>query len=74
MERNKSAYKLKGIPPVLWINLDGDEERQKHMEDQFADWEITDHTRISGIDARIEGLSHTRRQQLIFLTTMMLCS
>mgnify|MGYP001217807435 FL=1 len=55
MERNKSAYKLKGIPPVLWINLDGDEERQKHMEEQFADWEITDHTRISGIDARIEG-------------------
>jgi hypothetical protein len=52
MDRNKSAYKLKGIPPVLWINLEADTDRRKHMEDQFAEWEIEDHTRISGIDAR----------------------
>ena len=52
MDRNKSAYKLKGIPPVLWINLEADTDRRKHMEDQFAEWEVEDHTRISGIDAR----------------------
>ena len=52
MDRNKSAYKLKGIPPVLWINLEADTDRRKHMEDQFTEWEIEDHTRISGIDAR----------------------
>ena len=52
MDRNKSAYKLKGIPPVLWINLEADTDRRKHMEDQFVEWEIEDHTRISGIDAR----------------------
>ena len=50
MDRNKSAYKLKGIPPVLWINLEADTDRRKHMEDQFTEWEIEDHTRISGID------------------------
>lgn len=55
MDKNKSAYKLKGIPPVLWINLDADTERRKHMEDQFAYWEIENHTRIAGIDAREEG-------------------
>ena len=52
MDRNKSAHKLKGIPPVLWINLEADTDRRKHMEDQFTEWEIEDHTRISGIDAR----------------------
>ncbi len=52
MDRNKSAYKLKGIPPVLWINLEADTDRREHMEDQFTEWEIEDHTRISGIDAR----------------------
>ena len=52
MDRNKSTHKLKGIPPVLWINLEADTDRRKHMEDQFTEWEIEDHTRISGIDAR----------------------
>ena len=56
-ERNRSASKLKGIPPVLWINLDADVERREHMESQFKDWEIKDHTRISGIDARQEDPS-----------------
>jgi len=52
MDKNKSAYKLKGIPPVLWINLDSDTQRRQHMENQFKYWEIENHTRISGIDAR----------------------
>ena len=51
-ERNRSAHKLKGIPPVLWINLDADVHRREHMESQFRDWEIENHTRIAGIDGR----------------------
>ena len=51
-ERNRSASKLKGLPPVLWINLDADVHRREHMETQFKDWEITNHTRIVGIDGR----------------------
>lgn len=52
MDKNKSAYKLKNIPPVLWINLDSDNHRRQHMENQFKYWEIENHTRISGVDAR----------------------
>ena len=52
MERNRSASKLKGIPPVLWLNLDADMHRREHMESQFKHWEIENHTRIAGIDGR----------------------
>jgi hypothetical protein len=43
--------KLKGMGPILWINLDTETERQKHMIDLFEFYEIQ-HTRISAIDAR----------------------
>ena len=50
MDKNKSAYKLKGLPPIYYTNLDRSEDRRKYMEDQFQYWEITDYTRISGYD------------------------
>tara|TARA_Y100001970_G_scaffold291279_1_gene427833 strand:+ start:1590 stop:2402 length:813 start_codon:yes stop_codon:yes gene_type:complete len=50
MDKNKSAYKLAGLPKVLWINLDRFPDRKKYMEDQFNYWNIEDHHRISGID------------------------
>lgn len=43
--------KLKGISPILWINLDSEVERQKHMTDLLDFYEIS-HTRISAIDGR----------------------
>ena len=52
MDKNKSIFKLKGIPHVYWINLDSDNERCEYMEEQFKYWEIENHTRISGYDAR----------------------
>ena len=50
MDKNKSAYKLEGLPKVLWINLDRFPDRKKYMEDQFDYWDIKDHHRITGID------------------------
>ena len=43
--------KLKGICPILWINLDTETERQKYMTDLLDFYEISN-TRISAIDGR----------------------
>ena len=43
--------KLKGMGPVLWINLDTETDRQEHMNSLFDYYEIKN-TRISAIDAR----------------------
>ena len=56
-DKNKSAFKLKGLPHVYWLNLDADVERRKYMEDQFAYWEIENHTRISGYDGREDDVA-----------------
>ena len=52
MDKNKSAYKLKGLPPIYYINLDDQPDRAKYMEDQFKYWEIENYTRISAHDGR----------------------
>lgn len=57
MDNNKSAYKLKNIPPALWLNLDADSHRFEHMNSQFEYWEVQNHTRISGYDARVDDVS-----------------
>ncbi len=51
-DKNKSTFKLKGLPHIYWINLDSDVTRKEWMEDQFDYWEIENHTRISGYDGR----------------------
>ena len=51
-EKNKSAHKLKGLPPIYYLNLDEHSERRKYMEDQFEYWEIENYTRISAYDGR----------------------
>ena len=51
-DKNKGAFKLKCMPHIYWINLDADTDRREYMENQFKYWEIEDHTRIEGIDAR----------------------
>ena len=40
MDKNKSAYKLDGLPKVYWINLDSDVRRRRYMEDQFSYWKL----------------------------------
>ena len=57
MDKNKSAYKLKGLPPVYYINLDGEPERKMYMEAQLKYWEIEDYTRITAYDGREDDLS-----------------
>lgn len=57
MDKNKSTYKLKGIPRIYWINLDADVQRRQYMEQQFEYWEIENHVRISGFDGRVDDVS-----------------
>jgi hypothetical protein len=57
MDKNKATYKLKGIPPIYCINLDGQPERWEYMEDQFKYWELENYERISAYDGRDDDLS-----------------
>ena len=50
LDKNRSAFKLQGIPHIYWLNLDADVERREYMESQFRYWEIKNHTRIVGYD------------------------
>ena len=52
MENNKAVHKLKGLPPVYVINLDGEPHRWKAAEDMLKYWEVKDYTRISAYDGR----------------------
>ncbi len=57
MDKNKSTYKLNGIGPIYYLNLDGQPERRQYMEDQFKYWGIENYTRISAYDGREDDLS-----------------
>lgn len=57
MDKNKSAYKLKNIGPIYYLNLDGQPERAQYMEDQFKYWGIENYERISAFDGRDDDLS-----------------
>ena len=52
MDKNKAAFKLKGIPPIYYLNLDEEPERMMYMEAQLKYWEIKNYTRISAYDGR----------------------
>jgi hypothetical protein len=52
MDKNKSIYKLKGLPPIYFINLDDKVDRRNYMENQFNYWEIENYTRVSAYDGR----------------------
>ena len=56
-DKNKSAFKLQGLPHIYWLNLDADVKRREYMEDQFKYWEIDNHTRISGYDGREDDVT-----------------
>jgi len=57
MDKNKSVYKLKNLPPIYYLNLDGQPERKEYMEEQFKYWEVENYTRISAYDGRQDDLS-----------------
>ena len=57
MDKNKSISKLKGLPSILWLNLDNDTHRREYMESQFKYWEIENHIRISGFDGRVDDVA-----------------
>lgn len=57
IDTNKSAFRLKNIGPIYYLNLDGQPERKQYMEDQFKYWEIENYTRISAYDGRNDDLS-----------------
>ena len=58
MDRNKAAYKLKGIGPIYCVNLDDQPERWNYMEEQFKYWEIENYTRVSAYDGREDDLGN----------------
>ena len=57
MDKNKSLYKLKNLPPIYYLNLDDQPERKEYMEDQFKYWGVENYTRISAYDGRNDDLS-----------------
>ena len=57
LDKNRSVFKLQGIPHIYWLNLDADVERREYMESQFRYWEIKNHTRIVGYDGREDDVS-----------------
>ena len=57
MDKNKSAYKLKNIGPIYYLNLDGQPERREFMENQFKYWGIENYARVSAYDGREDDLS-----------------
>lgn len=57
MDKNKSSYKLNGIGPIYYLNLDGQPERRQNVEEQFSYWEIENYERIPAYDGRDDDLS-----------------
>ena len=55
MDKNKAAFKLKGLPHIYAINLDSKPERWKFLEDQFKYWEIDNYERVSAYDGTGEN-------------------
>ena len=53
--------KLKGLPPIFYLNLDHRLDRKEHIESQFKKWGITDYTRVSASrfsTAKIDEWAH----------------
>ena len=57
MDKNKALHKLKGLPPIYCINLDGEPHRWESMENMLKYWEVENYTRISAYDGREDDLS-----------------
>ena len=40
-DKNKGAFKLKGMPHIYWINLDADTNRREYMENPVSYTHLT---------------------------------
>ena len=63
---NKASYKLKGLPPIYCINLDGEPERWISAENMFKEWEVENYTRVSAYDGREDDLSDILKGCLLY--------
>ena len=57
MDKNKAAFKLKGIPHLYVINLDDQVSRWAAAESMLSYWEVENYTRVSAYDGREDDLS-----------------
>ena len=55
-DKNKAIPKLKGLPHIYYLNLDGQPERREYMENHLEYWGIEKYTRISAYDGREDDL------------------
>ena len=55
MDKNNAQYKVNGMPPIYYINLDDHTERKEYMESQFKYWGIDNYLRVSAHDGRGEN-------------------
>lgn len=49
--------KFAGLPPIFYINLDGEPHRAESLESQFKEFDIKNYTRVSAYDGREDDLS-----------------
>ena len=56
MDKNKAAFKLKGIPHVYVINLDDQVSRWAAAESMLSYWQVENYTRVSAYDGREDDL------------------
>ena len=52
---NKAAFKLKGLPPIYCINLDGEPQDGNLLRICLKYWDIENYTRVSAYDGREDG-------------------
>ena len=64
---NKAKFKLKGLPPVYCINLDGEPHRWEAAENMLKEWDIENYTRVSAYDGREDDLSDILKLSLIHI-------
>ena len=57
MDKNKAAFKLKGIPHLYVINLDDQVSRWAAAESMLNYWQVENYTRVSAYDGREDDLS-----------------
>ena len=72
MDKNKSVYKLEGLPAIYWLILDADENRRFYMEEQFKYWNIENHTRIAGYQVELRNLMVVKKDIMLNLQFLLM--
>jgi len=61
--------KLKGLPPIYYVNLDFRTDRREHMEAEFKKWNITNYTRVSASRFSIDKIDDWKHKLDLMLLT-----